>query len=158
MLVEEMNKVGHSRRNKGEAREITKWLKENRGKIENYYGSSVEKVVAVITPFIEQKKFIKSQLRELPSILVGTVNSLQGAEREIIIFSSVYDSEFRGRYFFDRGINMLNVAVSRAKDSFLVFGDMRIFSSENDTASGVLARYLRAKEVNNLRFEKKSEL
>ena len=29
--------------------------------------------------------------------------------------------------FFDAGVNMLNVAVSRAQDSFLVFGDMNVF-------------------------------
>jgi phosphatidylserine/phosphatidylglycerophosphate/cardiolipin synthase-like enzyme len=43
--------------------------------------------------------------------------------------------------FFDMGPNLLNVAVSRAKDSFLVFGDMRIFDPSKDTLpSGKLAR------------------
>jgi len=45
---------------------------------------------------------------------------------------------------------MLNVAVSRAKDSFLVFGDMDIFNPNLNTPSGILARYLFAEETNEL--------
>jgi phosphatidylserine/phosphatidylglycerophosphate/cardiolipin synthase-like enzyme len=37
---------------------------------------------------------------------------------------------------------MLNVAVSRAKDSFLVFGDMEIFQPGQRTPSGLLATHL----------------
>jgi superfamily I DNA and/or RNA helicase len=39
--------------------------------------------------------------------------------------------------------NMLNVAVSRAKDSFIVFGNERIFNPKSNCPSGILARYLR---------------
>ena len=46
---------------------------------------------------------------------------------------------------------MLNVAVSRAKDSFLVFGDMDIFDPAHlSRYSSLLARYLFAEETNAL--------
>ena len=59
---------------------------------------------------------------------LGTVHSLQGAERPIILLSPVY-SKHADRHFIDMSKSMLNVTVSRAKDSFLVFGDMDVFSS-----------------------------
>jgi hypothetical protein len=41
--------------------------------------------------------------------------------------------------FYDRGPNMLNVAVSRAKDVFIVFGHSEVFGTENrGTPSGLL--------------------
>jgi len=80
----------------------------------------------------------------------GTVHALQGGERAIILFSSVYSKTDVESYFFDRGPNMLNVAVSRAKDSFIVFGDMDIFDPALNTPSGILARHLYSSEENEL--------
>lgn len=57
-----------------------------------------------------------------------------------MIFSSIYTSG--QNFFFDAGVNMLNVAVSRVKHSFLVFGDMTIFSEDGEKPSNLLARYL----------------
>ncbi|AQT86384.1 hypothetical protein B1222_21400 [Paenibacillus larvae subsp. pulvifaciens] len=71
-----------------------------------------------------------------------------------MIFSPVYgdnDSSF----FFDKGESMLNVAVSRAKDSFLVFGNMRIFDPAGQKPSGILAKFLFEKSENQLNVVKK---
>jgi len=38
--------------------------------------------------------------------------------------------------------NMLNVAVSRAQDSFIVFGNRHILDSSKNTPSGKLLKYL----------------
>ncbi|MEP5340214.1 MAG: AAA domain-containing protein [Algibacter sp.] len=75
---------------------------------------------------------------------IGTVHALQGAERSIIIFSSVYGEGEVDTMFFDRDNkpNMLNVA-SRAKDSFFIFGNMGIFDSSKNTPSSKLAKYLK---------------
>ncbi|NWA36652.1 hypothetical protein HX889_03215 [Pseudomonas reactans] len=49
---------------------------------------------------------------------------------------------------------MLNVAVSRAKDSFLVFGDMDLFEIQpGSSPRGLLAKYLFASDSNALQFE-----
>ena len=49
---------------------------------------------------------------------------------------------------------MLNVAVSLAKDSFLVFGDMDLFEIQSvSSPRGLLAKYLFASESNALQFE-----
>jgi hypothetical protein len=79
------------------------------------------------------------------NIVVGTVHSLQGAERDVVIFSPVYDVNAAHSLFFDNDVNMLNVAVSRARNSFLVFGDMGIFRLDRGhgkAPSAILAKYL----------------
>ena len=83
-------------------------------------------------------------------IEVGTVHVLQGAERPIVLFSSVYGVNDSPPFFFDYS-NMLNVAVSRAQDCFLVFGNMSNFHQRNSrVASGILARFLFADAGNEI--------
>jgi hypothetical protein len=149
--------VGKSRRNDEEASAIVSWLRANRARIEAHYrddaGSTTPlwKLVGIVTPFKSQAGAIERALkRDMPDLLhkdgrltVGTVHALQGAERAIVIFSPTYGSSFKGGAFFDRTPNMLNVAVSRAKDSFLVFGNLTLFdASKQSRPSGLLAKYL----------------
>ncbi len=106
----------------------------------------LQDIVAVVTPFSPQRTAIQQELQRVglaaDNITVGTVHALQGAERPIILFSSVYDASHRGGYFFDRGYNLLNVAVSRAKEAFLVFGNRCLFNPSLNTPSGNLAKLL----------------
>jgi hypothetical protein len=147
-----------SRKNEREAQAIAVWIAENREKLESYYRKEGKKsgeignIVGIVTPFAAQKRAIYAALRKMKIQLskVGTVHALQGGERPLVLFSPVYCSRDPGSYFFDQGPNMLNVAVSRAKDSFLVFGDMDIFDPATTTPSGILARYLFADEGNEL--------
>jgi len=147
------SKLGGSRQNKEEAEKIKNWLRDNADRIKDFYKvDCLDKTVAVITPFFAQARFLeKLLLSEYPKMTIGTVGALQGAESKIVIFSSVYDTSFKGQYFFDKNINHLNVAVSRAKDSFLVFGDMRIFKKESQLPSGVLARALFQRKEQDIR-------
>lgn len=151
-------KYGGSWANKKEAEAIAQWITDNRQEIEQFYTDRAEKkenqdiqnIIGVVTPFAYQGKLIRSELKRLniKDITVGTVHSLQGAERSVIIFSPVYDSSQSGRnFFFDNGSNMLNVAVSRAKDSFLVFGDIDIFDGDSSKPSGILKKYIKTPVV-----------
>jgi len=81
---------------------------------------------------------------------IGTIHALQGAERPIVIFVPVYGFDQRNMWFIDQDVNMLNVAVSRAKDSFLVFGNMCLFNPAKNSPSGLLARHLFSREENEL--------
>ncbi|HQH27056.1 MAG TPA: AAA domain-containing protein, partial [Oligoflexia bacterium] len=135
---------GESRYNRREAETIASWLlREERRLCDFYRKPDLSGLVAVITPFAAQTRRLEAKLwPRWPKLVVGTVNSLQGAERPVVLFSAVYDRTFRGRYFFDRGRNMLNVAVSRAQDTFIVFADMEIFNPEGQAPSSVLAQWL----------------
>lgn len=148
--------------NEIEADAIVSWIHRNQDLLIKPYANKelnskgIDEVVAIITPFYQQKKLIldklvKTGLKAMANITVGTVHALQGAERPVVIFSTVYSAQFSTSLFFDAGVNMLNVAVSRAQDSFLVFGDMSIFDSEANTPSGLLARYLFASEEQEIK-------
>ncbi|WP_375337690.1 AAA domain-containing protein [Bacillus sp. 3103sda1] len=143
-------KVNMSWKNEAEAQQIAEWIISNREHIQHYYGKSGKSIlisdyVAIVTPFTVQAIVIQQSLKDkgLEGITVGTVHRLQGAERRIVLFSSVYTSAHRGGYFFDRKVNMLNVAVSRAQDSFIIFGDKGILDKkQRGKPSGLLAQYV----------------
>ena len=151
--------------NPGEAWAIGRWLEQRRREIEELYGRPMEEVVGVVTPFSAQQTELLKALtppkggrrkgsadeEDPPTVEVGTVHTFQGAEREIMIFSPVYSAETAPRRrFFDDGRNMLNVAVSRAKDSFIVLGDMELLDPESPSPSGVLATHLFASPDNEI--------
>jgi energy-coupling factor transporter ATP-binding protein EcfA2 len=143
-----------SRGNYKEAEAIVNWLFEKQSEICDYVRKIDPKLkekseieilelsIGIITPFSTQAAFIRSQLikKGIKKITVGTVHSLQGDERLIVIFSSVYgESDKQMGKFYDRSPNMLNVAVSRAKDAFVVFGHPEVFGTfSNSSPSGIL--------------------
>lgn len=148
-------KRGSSRCNKLEAEAIVAWIIKNEAKIL----SACEKVtldecIGIVTPYFAQGKMIKNLLHQFGLLLkkVGTVHALQGAEKPIIIFSLVCTAgETQPVHFFDKSPNMLNVAVSRAQQSFLVFGDMDILDpNKGKRPSSLLAKFLFAKEENEI--------
>ena len=156
-----MKPNGGSRYNALEAETIAAWLVAHKEEIERHYGEPLYKVVGIVTPFSAQVNAIKTSLRKLEincsdeddSLTVGTVHSLQGAERAIVLFSTVYSKHEDGR-FIDGNSSILNVAVSRAKDSFLVFGDMDLIDMQPAfSPRGLLATYLFASGKNALQFE-----
>lgn len=156
-----MKPNGGSRHNPLEAETIAAWLVAHKDDIERHYGEPLYKVVGVVTPFSAQVNAIKMSLRKLEingkdeqgSLTVGTVHSLQGAERAIVLFSPVYSKHEDGR-FLDSNSSILNVAVSRAKDSFLVFGDMDLIEMQPAfSPRGLLAKYLFSSDNNALQFE-----
>lgn len=148
---------GGSYDNPLEARAIADWIVKNASTWcrEDFYGKKIEDIVAVVTPFRPQAQLIKSALRDaghiFSSITVGTVHSLQGAEKPIVVFAPTYNADTtHGQMFFDRKPNMMNVAVSRAKDSFVVIGDMRLFRKRSSTPSSILGTFLFKTDNNEL--------
>ena len=153
-----------SRMNPLEAKAIALWLYQNQQEISSFYNEieqqkatekgrtfkpkKIEEFIGVVTPFTAQKLALRKALKQagfdISRLTVGTVHALQGAERAIIIFSSVYASNENIRsFFFDSGVNMLNVAVSRAKDSFILFGDLSVFDDRAKSPSGMLVKHLK---------------
>jgi hypothetical protein len=93
-------------------------------------------ILAVWIPFAQQAKVIRKYLKQLGiiKIVVGTVHVLQGSEFDVIVFSPTYTSN-TDSHSFDREQYILNVATSRAKKSFLIFGDMRYFGINRNEVS-----------------------
>lgn len=153
------SRSGGSWKNTGEARAIANWIKENQDRILKNAGTQkgdLAQAIAVITPFKAQAREVSQAFREIglpDDITVGTVHSLQGAERPCVLFSTTYSHSAKKaqNLFFDSDASILNVAVSRAKQSFLVFGDMDILHPIGAKASNRLAKRLFADTGNEIR-------
>jgi hypothetical protein len=99
--------------------------------------------VAVITPYRGQAEALRSALRadRIPiedplmldhdtpdllghtggSVALGTVHRFQGGERDVVVFSTVV-TEARSLTFLNQRVNLVNVAVSRARMHLVVVG------------------------------------
>ncbi len=117
-----------SRLSKDEAKAIAEWIRLNKKTIldENKDKDGNEKelkeVISVITPFKAQATLIKTALTAagIKDIPVGTVHTFQGAESSIVIYSTVYGSSEQFS-FVNANNELMNVAVSRAKQHFFLF-------------------------------------
>jgi energy-coupling factor transporter ATP-binding protein EcfA2 len=153
-------KSGESRRNPKEAEIIAKWIDSKRTELESAYGKKIHEILAIVTPYKSQAFLIKKLLLEIDKkiysrMISGTVHALQGAEIEIVIFSTVV-SKSDSTYFINNK-NLLNVAISRAKHSFLVFGNMNALEATKGSPLGNLKEWLIENEncelSNNIVFE-----
>lgn len=147
------SRKGSSRSNRLEAEQIIEWLKCNFERITNAYSKEPkENLIGIITPFKAQVQCIKAVLKkqmptEYTNISVGTVHTFQGAERKIIILSTVY-GKHDGCFFIDANKSLMNVAVSRAKDNFFVFGDLNCLKDTKNCASGLLKNFISQFQLN----------
>lgn len=139
------SRQGSSRVNQVEAEAIAAWIIEHYAEFfEIYHHLETEPskkvaaadLIGVVTPFSAQAALIEREIRraaraadpsaDLPTnlaqkITVGTAHRLQGAERPIILFSAVYGRNSAQAGFIDANPELMNVAVSRAKDLLVVF-------------------------------------
>jgi len=84
------------------------------------------------------------------TLTIGTVHSLQGAEVDIVLFSNVYGRESAGNLTFqDRNPQIMNVAVSRAKQAFVLFANRHFIAgikTDQPSAMGILVNQIRMLE------------
>lgn len=85
-----------------------------------------DKSIGIITPYVSQKKLIdKEILTNNSSVSIGTIHTFQGNEKDVIIFSSaITNNTLKGTYnWLKRNKQLINVAVSRAKEQFVFIGN-----------------------------------
>ncbi|WVN87678.1 uncharacterized protein L203_102864 [Cryptococcus depauperatus CBS 7841] len=84
--------------------------------------------IGVVTPYQAQVSLISSQLHEkYPEMTIGSIDGLQGQEREVIILSLVR-SNAAGEVGFLGEHRRLNVAMTRAKRQLCIVGDSKTVS------------------------------
>ena len=132
----------------------------------NLKNKNIAKVVAIISPFKAQaaairkigkihnfknkelnniKNVIFADIQSEQTIIIGTVHSLQGAEIPIVLFSNVYGEKDQIKTpFIDKQKQIINVGVSRAKQSFYVFANRKFLErfKGSTSATGLLLLYL----------------
>lgn len=111
---------------------------------EGYKGS-----IGIITPFRAQvmaiqqavNKEISEPRQQLAELKIATVDSFQGQERDLILFSPCVgpNSPNSGLTFFVRDTRRLNVAISRARAVAITFGDLHFARSGKSSALQRLA-------------------
>jgi len=91
------------------------------------------KEIGVISAYKSQVKLIKNKLnkslpKDLVNEMVATLDSYQGQERDIILYSftkSSNDSPMKRRIGFLNELRRLNVAMTRCKKMLILIGDMK---------------------------------
>lgn len=108
---------------------------------------------AVIVPYRAQAARIEAALARLlgdPAGIsenIGTVDSFQGGERDLIVYGFTRSND-RGAVGFLSELRRLNVAITRAKQQLVLVGDTSTLCAATDTGfatmAGELVTYLRA--------------
>ena len=157
--------------NREEISSILKWIDDNYLSLINKGEKKLNNIIAIITPFKKQAyeinkialnynfKNISEEVKEAlfdltlknktDNLIIGTVHSLQGAEIPIVLFSNVYGYNDRHiqSTFIDRESSIINVAVSRAKQSFYLFANeefLKHYSNKNKlSTTSKLYNYIR---------------
>ena len=109
--------------------------------IEEVFGDKFnEKTVGVISPWRLQCNGIYKRLSDKQKrlVTVDTVERFQGSEREVIIYSTATNSEYLLKLLSETknidGIEIdrkLNVAISRAKQTFIMLGNRDLLSTNH---------------------------
>jgi AAA domain len=90
-------------------------------------GYSLEDI-GVISPFNVHAAVLKERLKnkfpKLDSKSVGTIHTFQGSEKRVIILSTKVCRPQDNVYWINKRPNLLNVAVSRAKELFILVGNL----------------------------------
>ena len=91
--------------------------------------------VFIITPFVNQKELITDLLNQkgIEGIGCGTVHSAQGAEKGTIILSTALSTKTSKRTFewLKNNEELINVAVTRAKDKLIIAADTEILNERS---------------------------
>jgi len=108
-----------------EAAAIVEYLERN--DIHNAY---------IITPFVNQKELILSLLKSknINDVDCGTIHSLQGAEKDTIIFSPAISLKTSQKTFnwIKDNYELINVAITRAKSKLVIAADTEAVDLKSD--------------------------
>lgn len=103
---------------------------------------------AVIVPYLAQSDLIRSHLNgivgssAIVELNVGTVDSFQGGERDVILYGFTR-SNSGGRVGFLDELRRANVAFTRAKQQLVLVGDLGMLADANNARFRALVRKLR---------------
>jgi superfamily I DNA and/or RNA helicase len=92
--------------------------------------------IGVVTPYRKQADLIENLLQKngLPSLLVGAAHKFQGNERDIMLYSTVISSGMDSRWSQNK--NLVNVAITRARDTLYLFSNFSDILSSDDLVEG----------------------
>lgn len=111
----------------------------------NFYNNDE---IGIVTPYRKQADNIQETTEK--EIKSDTVHKFQGREKKLMIFSTVLDSSVRGKMgidFVDKSC-MVNVAVSRAIEQFVIVTDNKLFNEKGNDIKALL-KYIKYNELDS---------
>ena len=87
--------------------------------------------IAVVTPYNAQVQLLRRRLEHHPEIEIGSVDGLQGREKEAVVLSLVRSNE-SGEVGFLAEMRRLNVALTRARRHLTVIGDSATLANHKE--------------------------
>ncbi len=117
-------------------------LKDNR--VNSYNNDEI----GIIAPYRMQADNIQEATEK--GIQSDTIHKFQGREKKLMILSTVLDSSYMGKCgisFVDDPC-MINVAVSRAIEQFVIVTDKKLFNEEGNDIKALL-KYIKYNELNS---------
>lgn len=118
----------------------------------NYIKAHPKEDIGIITPFARQKDMIHQFLvnEKLDNVSYGTVHTFQGDQKDVILFSSAITNQTYSKTYdwLKNNKELINVATSRAKKKFVMFGNSkeieRLNKKENDNDFYELYSYIKS--------------
>ncbi|TPX45386.1 ribose-phosphate diphosphokinase [Synchytrium endobioticum] len=87
--------------------------------------------IVILSPYAGQVSLLRNKLREThPNLEIGTIDGMQGREKEAVVLSLVRSNE-NGEVGFLSDRRRLNVGLTRAKKHLCVVGDAECISRKN---------------------------
>ena len=89
--------------------------------------------IGIISPYRRQADALNNSLRsrwsDFSSNSIGTVHTFQGGQKSVIILSTRQCNSSDSLWFINRRPNLLNVAVSRARELFVLVGNLELLKA-----------------------------
>jgi len=112
--------------------------------------------IGVISPYSQQVAFLQTLIGKNKKVEVKTIDSFQGREKDVILFSSVrsrfilknkkVEENKRKTIGFVSDLRRINVSLSRAKNLCIIFGDIKRLSI-NNTWRNIIEQAIELKQV-----------
>lgn len=113
------------------------------------------KTIGVMSPFSQQANALRYRLsnrwRNFSWDDIGTVHTFQGGEKAAIIFSPYQCHQEHSFWFLNRKPNLLNTAVSRARELFVLVGNLRELELAGGETKRLVEHIRRHGEIRTLR-------
>jgi AAA domain len=109
------------------------------------------KTIGVMSPFSQQANALRYRLTKRWQNFswddIGTVHTFQGGEKAAIIFSPYQCHKEHSFWFLNRKPNLLNTAVSRARELFVLVGNLRELELAGGETKRLVEHILRHGEI-----------
>lgn len=127
-------------------------------KIIEYVNQNRDKKIGIITPFVNQNRYINDLLKEngFTDVTCGTVHAFQGDEKDVILFSLAVTEQTGPKTYEWLKCNkeLINVATSRAREQLIVLSSSkeldRLHQNDHDDDLYELVEYVKTNGVSKV--------